>query len=176
MKPLSYWRWFWRGRNGQAGWKKFFNLWLLLHATVGMLMSWLLPLSLQTAAQAVLLPLAGIFIGLSFAWVGNAQAVLQSTELERLYEQHPGGFENYAYSFQSAILAILITLVAWSFAALGILDEPCFWSCPAITYDAAGALLFFLASISLRECWHVVMGAQLLLLTQRHIRKLDDEP
>lgn len=149
--------------------------WLLLHTAVGVALSLLLPMSLQSAAQAVLLPLAGIFIGLSFAWVGNAQAILQSNELELLYEQHPGGFENYAYSFQSAILAILITLIAWSFAALGILDAQCLWTCPLWSYQAATAFLFFLASLSLRECWHVVMGAQLLLLAQRHVRTLSDK-
>lgn len=131
-----------------------------------------LPLSAVDAARSVLLPLAGVFVGMSFAWVGNAQAILQSEEIERLADQHPGKLEQYVYTYQSAILAILVTLVAWGVAALGALEQPCHWQCPSWAYELAKASLYALASVTLRECWHVVMGAQLLLLTQRYVKKL----
>lgn len=170
--PLSYWQWFVRGRNGRAGWKKFFDRWLLLHLIVGVTLGFGIPLSAVDAARSVLLPLAGVFVGMSFAWVGNAQAILQSAEIERLAEEHPGRLEQYVYTYQSAILAILVTLAAWGLAALGAVELPCLWDCPPATYPAAKAALYALASLTLRECWHVVMGAQMLLLSQRFISKL----
>lgn len=139
---------------------------------MGVTFAAILPGSVAAAAQTVLFPLAGIFVGLSFAWVGNAQAVLQSTEIERLIKENPGGVEAYAYTFQSAILAILVTLVAWGLAALGVFDQPCGWECPGWMYPATVAGLFALASLTVRECWHVVMGAQLLLLSQRYLARL----
>lgn len=170
--PLTYWQWFTRGRNGRPGWRKFFDRWLVLHAGVGVFLGVGLPVTAVEAARSVLLPLAGVFVGMSFAWVGNAQAILQSQEIERLAEEHPGKLEQYVYTYQSAILAILVTLVAWGIAALGAVDAPCPWLCPSWVYDMMKSFLYSLASLTLRECWHVVMGAQMLLLTQRFVRRL----
>lgn len=175
-RPLSYWEWF-RGRDKSrpAGWRKFADRWLLLHAIAGIVMAILTPASLEKAAQTVLLPLAGVFVGMSFAWIGNAQVALQSNEIEEFARYGPGGLENYIYTFQSAILAILVTLAAWAIAALGIIDRPCGWGCPSWGYEAASALLYAFASLTLRECWHVVMGAQMLLFVQRHVRAVHRE-
>jgi hypothetical protein len=170
--PLSFWRWFFRGREGRAGWKKFTNGWLVVHAALGAALAYALPFSLERSAQTVLLPLAGVFVGMTFAWVGNAQAVLQSPELERVAANHPGGIENYVYTFQAAILTILVTLVAWGFAALGLFERPCGWGCPAWGYEAASATLYALASLAMRECWHVMLGAQMLFLMQGFVKRL----
>lgn len=170
--PLSFWQWFFRGREGRAGWKKFANRWLLIHGALGAAIGYALPFSLERSAQTVLLPLAGVFVGMTFAWVGNAQAVLQSPELERVSANHPGGIENYVYTFQAAILTILATLVAWGFAALGLFEQPCGWKCPSWGYEAASAFLYALGSLALRECWHVMLGAQMLFLMQGFVKKL----
>jgi len=132
----------------------------------------LLPGALSEAAKSVLLPLAGIFVGMSFAWVGSAQAIIQTAEIERLADEQGGGVENYVFTFQSAILAILVTLCLWGLAGLGVFDRPCPWACPGWLHRATVGLLFFFASLTLRECWQVVMGAQMLLLAQRAISKL----
>ena len=135
-------------------------------------MGFLVPVGATDAARSVLLPLASVFVGMSFAWIGNAQAILQSPEIDRLADVHPGGIETYVYAYQSAILAIIVTLVLWGIAALGVVDLPCPWSCPRFTYPVAKSALYMLASLTIRECWHVVMGAQMLLLTQRYVKRL----
>jgi hypothetical protein len=175
-RPPSYWEWLTgRGLTRRAGWRKFADRWLLAHALVGVAMALLTPATLEKAAQTVLLPLSGVFVGMSFAWIGNAQAALQSDEMEEFARYGPGGLENYVYTFQSAILAILVTLAAWAIAALGIIDRPCVWGCPKWGYTATSGLLYALASLTLRECWHVVMGAQMLLFVQRQVRAIRKE-
>lgn len=57
-------------------------------------------------------------------------------------------------------------------AALGVLEQPCPWQCPSWSYEFAKISLYTLASLTLRECWHVVMGAQMLLLAQRFVKKI----
>lgn len=133
-------------------------------------MAWSVPLSASKAANTVLLPLAGIFIGLTFAWAGNAQALLQSSEIDDLTKYHPGGFEEFVHVFQLAILVLLGTLVGWGIAGLEVFDAT--WPTPhrIRTYFAVRSTLYASASIALRECWHVVLGSQLLLLVQRRIR------
>ena len=118
-----------------------------------------------------MLPLAGIFVGLSFAWGGNAQALLGTPEIRDLTEQHEGGFEEYVYSFQSAILLILLTLVLWGLAGLNIFDNTWPTANNIYSYTITESILFMAASLAIRECWHVVLGAQWFLLARYKIGK-----
>jgi len=141
-----------------------------------------LPISLKEASTSLLLPVAGILIGLSFAWGGgNAQALLQTKEIEDIAYFKKGGFEDYVYTFQSAIFLILVTLCFWALAGLNIFDSiwpTCnnkIWYRLLIGFIFFLSLMigfiFFLSSMTLRECWHVVLGAQQLLLMRFNARK-----
>jgi hypothetical protein len=168
---ISFWRWLISGTGNGTGIKRFVDWWLLLHILAAGILSYFLPISLKEAATTLLLPVAGIFIGLSFAWGGNAQALLQSEEIEKMSAFKKGGFADYVYTFQSAILLILITLCLWGIAGLGFFDliwPICSNSNP---YKVIGFILFFLSSMTLRECWHVVLGAQILLLVRFQVKK-----
>lgn len=134
-------------------------------------MAFLVRITLSEAAKAVLLPLAGVLVGMSFAWVGNALAIAQSAEIEALAANNPSGYETYVHTFQAAILMVLGCLVAWGLAALGVFDEPCWWECSDRPYLVAESLLYAFASFAVRECWHVVMDAQLMLLFQRAVKR-----
>ncbi|HQH71617.1 MAG TPA: hypothetical protein PK360_06010, partial [bacterium] len=118
-----------------------------------------------------LLPIAGIFIGLSFAWGGNALALLQPDEIEEMTDYHSGGFEYYVYTYQMAILAILATLVVWGLAGLDLFDLVWPTKSSMSLYFVIKFILYFLGSVALRECWQVVLSAQLLLLARKKIKK-----
>lgn len=167
----TFWFWFFRGTGGGAGVLRFCDRWLVLHVVVGVVIAAALPITLREAATALLLPVAGIFIGLSFAWGGNAQALLQTPEIEDVSNFRDGGYEEYVFAFQSAILLILITLGMWAIAGLAILDE--IWPTKEYpnVYRVIAFVLFFLSSMTLRECWHVVLGAQNLLIMRFKIKQ-----
>lgn len=167
-----FWRWLVCGLNGRPGCRQLLNWWLIVHVILGFCMATIVKISIQEAAQTIMLPLAGIFIGLSFAWVGNAQALLQESEIEKLAKHHPDGIETYVYTFQLAILLILATLVAWGLAGLRVFSSPFFYG-KWIQFGIE-TTLYFLASLTLRECWHVVMGSQLLILSRLKVRNTDD--
>jgi hypothetical protein len=168
---FSYWSWFFVGSGAKPGYRRLVNRWLLLHLAVGVLLAYVVKVNLVTAANSVLLPLVGILVGLSFAWAGNAQALMQSQEIDRLTEYHAGGFREYVFVFQTTILAILVTLVLWALAGLQVFDL--FWPTAErhYVYFSIKVVLFSFSSLTLRECWHVVLGAQWMLLAQREIRK-----
>jgi hypothetical protein len=171
-KPLSFWVWFFRGKAQDPGWRRLADRWLAWHVGLGIGLAWLVPLSISEAAKTVLLPLAGVFVGMSFAWVGSAQAIAQSNEIDKLADAQPAGFETYVYPFQTAILGLLVALAFWGIAGLGVFDRPCGWECPSFGYKAVAVLLYALASLTVRLCWQVVLGAQWLLLYQRAVRKI----
>lgn len=157
-----FWTWFFFGLQSTSGLARLFDRWLPLHAFVGLSLAFLVQKPLADIATTFLLPLAGILVGLSFAWAGNAQAILQTDELEKLSKRLPDGIETYLYVFQEAILLILVTMTLWGLAALGLF-------CALETL--AKIILFFLASLTLRECWHVVLGSQIMILTRYSIRE-----
>ncbi len=167
---ISYWKWLLKGSGGRPGLQRILNKWLLLHIPVGMGLSLLVSLKLQACANAVLLPLAGILIGLSFAWAGNANALLQTEEIELLSKHHKGGFVEYVFIYQTAILMILVTLVLWGLAGLGIYDETWPTMCNPKAYFSLKTLLFSLCSLALRECWQVVSGTHWMLRIRKEIK------
>ena len=170
-ESLSFWSWAFRGTGAGPGFRRFRDWWLVMHLAVGLLLAWLVPVSLADAANTVLLPLAGIFIGLSFAWAGNAQALLQASEIEDLATVRAGGFAEYVFMFQLAVLSLLVAVVLWGLAGLRLFDEPCPWACPSAVYFFTEVTLYGVASLALRECWNVVVGAQALLMVRRRIRQ-----
>lgn len=171
----QYWKWFFCGVDGQKrGLLSLLDWWIVFHLTVAVGLAYFVSVSVKEAASTVLLPLASIFIGLSFAWAGNAQALMQTEEIEELSQHVPGGLQTYAYKFQTSILVILVTLCAWGLAGLGMFEckasaSKCF-SCEYWKYGIKG-FLYFLASLTLRECWHVVLGSQIMLISRHSIKK-----
>lgn len=167
----EFWKWLLRGLKDKPGYLQLIDRWLIVHILVGIVVALVVDISLDKAAQTILLPLAGVFVGLSFAWVGNAQAILQENEIIALAKHHPDGVQTYVYTFQLAILIILITLILWGLAGLGIFNSCVFLGkSPKII---AEIILYFFSSLTLRECWHVVMGSQLLILSRIKIRNED---
>lgn len=167
----TFWRWFFSGTGERSGILRFWDPWLILHALIGVFLAVALPITLKEAATALLLPVAGIFIGLSFAWGGNAQALLQTSEIEDVSNFRDGGYEEYVFAFQAAILLILVTLGMWAIAGLAIFDDVWPTKENPKLYGVFASLLFFMSSMTLRECWHVVLGAQSLLIMRFKIKQ-----
>jgi hypothetical protein len=167
-----FWKWLFKGINGKAGILCFLDRWLVLHVIVAIILSYFVNVSLKEAASTVLLPLASVCVGLSFAWAGNSQALLQDSAIEKLAEFHPDGIENYVYKFLLAILTILVTMAAWGMAGLGLFSfasiQCNYFQIPIKT------TLYTMASITLRACWSVVVGSQLMLLSRYRIRKTEE--
>ena len=168
---ISYWRWLCKGSGGKPGYVRVLDIWIAAHIIVGFILSLVVPINLKDAANTVLLPVVGMLIGLSFAWAGNSLSLLQSKEIDRLADYHEGGFQDYVYTYQTAVLVILITLILWCIAGLQIFDFVWPTSAHPIIYFFLKAGLFAFSSLSIRECWQVVQGTQLLLVVQREIKK-----
>lgn len=168
---LNYWRWLLKGSGGRPGYKRLLDKWIFIYIALGSLLAFVVPVCLEQAANAVLIPLSGIFVGLAFAWAVNSQALIQSSEIQELAEHKEGGLTDYVFTYQTAILVILITLVLWGLSGLKVFDI-C-WPTPsnAYCYFLTKVILFALSSMTLRECWHVVMGTHWMLLIQPEIKK-----
>lgn len=131
---------------------------------VGGLAAALVDLPLAEVSTKALFPLMAMFIGLTFSWAGNAHALLQSPEIRRATNDHPGGLAAYVFSFQLCILVLLVTMAAW----VAPLLELRYFLPSQVGLDAFNALaegaLYGLISLAMRSSWHAVLGANMLLL------------
>ena len=166
-QEFKFWSWFLFGIAEKPGYQGLWNSWLMIHAMLGFILALIIRLrspdvDLIKAATTVFLPFASILIGLTFAWGGSAQSLLASEEIQELTETGSNGLVEYLYTYQLAILTVLSTLVCWGMAGLGLFGKKNLlieW------------FLYSLSSLTIRECWHSVLGAQWLLLTQKNVRK-----
>lgn len=129
--------------------------------------AFLIPVSMSDAAGTLILPLAGLTVGLTFAWAGNSHALLQSSELEELAEYFEDGVEGMAYEYQLAILVVLVILGAWGLAGLEVFDS----LAETPWHDVIAGVLYAGASMGLRASWRVVADTQRLLVTRQFMRE-----
>lgn len=181
---ITFWKWFFQGlghdvqagvgsANGSSrpGYQRFADLWSVFHVGVGFVCVFVVRIPLFEAANSVLLPLAGALVGMTFAWIGNAQALLRLPEIERLAKaKGEYGFADYVFVFQAAILLVLFSLAFWAFAGMKVFDET--WPTPAnpLTYDCIKLILFLSVSMTFRECWHVILGTMQLMLKSHELK------
>lgn len=172
---ISFWKWLvGKAPYDAVGASDVLNWWLLLHVAIGVAIAWASPLGSAQAASVVLLPLAGVLIGLSFAWAGSALSILQTDEIGLLSRSTPEGLDGYVHSYQLSILLLLVTAAAWGVAGLGVgrLLPPADTGAIAAAVRFGGkASLYALSSVALRECWSVVSTTGYLLIAQIRVRE-----
>lgn len=179
----KYWSWLLLGKRTKQGERRspgighLINGWLIGHAVIGATLTFVSHKPLDQAAAAVLLPLAGVLIGLTFAWAASAQSILQSEEWEHISKIKP--VEDYVYKYQTCIFIVLSALVFWGIAALGVFDQwrpegPQANVIPPLWYHGASWALFASTSTAIRQCWQVVMAAQMSVIMKTEIKEALD--
>lgn len=172
---MTFWKWFVSGSGGHPGYRRIVNRWLLFHVAVGVAVAFAVPASIAQTANAVLVPLIGVFVGLSFAWGANAQSMLQTDQIRRMTAERAGGFAEYVFTFQIAMFVILATLAVWGLGGLSVFDQSWPTTVHPFAYGAVEITLYGLASLAVRECWHVIVGTQLMLLQWSEIKREEEK-
>ncbi len=170
-KLFTFWHWFFYGTGGSPGWTRLLNSYLIVHLIFGVALTYLIELPVSDVAENALLPMLAVFIGLTFSWAGNAHSLMQTPEVQEIASNKPGGIYEYVYTFQLSILIMLVTIGLWTLAML----EP-----RAFIQDEKVIMLFNLfatiflyasGSLTLRTCWHAVVGTNMLLLWRSKYKK-----
>lgn len=167
----TFWEWFFWGRNGKPGIGKLLDGWIILDILVGAFCYAYVDKPLSCVAGSVLLPLSGIFIGISLAWNGAAQAIIDSDEIRLMGEFHERGYAEYPYTFQNAVLIIFITLAFWGVASLELFEQSFLVSFPFGHY-LIHVVLYGLASMCLRICWRTISFSHELLLAKGQVIRM----
>ena len=165
----SFWKWLVKGsKKGPRGLWNVINWFLLVHALVAILMTSLVVTDPVSFAQKALFPASSILIGLSMSWTTRASAILQTRELRvsLFTEKRPA--EDYIYGFQLAILVVVTMLVYVAVMAGGGLKISVFGQ--PLDSSASAFWMYFLFSLTLRECWGVINATNMLSMLE-YLRK-----
>lgn len=161
MPRLVFWTWLVKGIDGGcSGLSKLYNWWLILHIGVAATLSMLTENNISDISKSIALPASGILLGITFAWSGNITSLLSAREISELAEITKGKMSEYVYTVQFSILIIFATCIFWIFSALGLMNSVVF-----------KMTLFFMSSVSIRECWQTILFAQYLTIARDVISK-----
>lgn len=171
IKP--FWGWFFKGSNAASkpGYWRLFCKWSIMDFVIAFLLNNIIHKPFSEIANNVLFPLSGVFIGISGAWVAAAHSMLDSDEIRHLGEFHKGGYVEYPYAMQIAVLILLTTLVLWGLAGIGVID---LISIPWF-YSLFGVFLYALVSCSIRTCWRIIYYSHNLLIAKYEVSKIEGE-
>lgn len=161
----SFWKWLFSGsQNGPRGIYNIFNWWLIFHFLIGILATLFIRSDPFTFAGKALFPASSILIGMSMAWTTRASTILQTKDLRKKIFTESRPAEDYIYSFQLSILVIIGMVIYVAILSGGGLKISVFGN--EIDTFISSFFLYFVISLSLRECWGVVNFTNMLSMLE----------
>lgn len=168
---INFGAWLIKGYEGSLpGYKRIVNWWLIFHIVLGIVAAVIIESPIKEVSKAILLPLMGVLIGLTFAWAGNAQGYIQSKEIIEISKHKKGGYIDYIFTYQLSILIVLLCTGLWLLPAIDIRELHLFTRPVHLKYlPVAGkicikAFLYSMISISFHESWSVIKGVHYFLI------------
>lgn len=167
----SFWKWLFFGYGNKPGYARLLTFWIFIDIAIGAVGTVCITKSLSEIAVGVLVPLAGVFIGLSATVSSGTQALVSSQEINKLARFKDGGIADYVYPFQLSILFIFLSMSFWGIAASGLLDHTIKIVC--IEFNVFSAIGFSLTSSCVRLAWRCVSGGSDLVFAVFEVRNAD---
>lgn len=156
----------------KPGIRLLFDRWIIFHACVAAFLVNSLNANPFDFAARALFPAASILVGMAVAWTSRASAIMHDEKFRKRIIAEDNPAENYFYSYQLSLLIMITTVSYISLMAAGGLRYN------FISYDistkASGFWLYFLLSLSIRECWSIVNFSSLLSILSDRVSKSDE--
>lgn len=161
----KFWTWLWHGsREGPRGIFNVADRYIAVHCGISTFLVLFLKNSPIDFAQKALFPACSILVGLSMAWTTRAATLLQSKDLRDKLFTAKRPAEDYIYGFQLAILIVIVMICYLAIMAGGGLNVSVFgqpWDLRMSSF-----WMFFLISMTLRECWGVINATNMLSMLE----------
>ncbi|WP_156000835.1 hypothetical protein [Sphingopyxis sp. MC1] len=173
---INFWKWLAiKGLNGKRGITPLFDRWILLHCAIAAALVAFLNIDPFKFAGKALFPAASILVGMAVAWTSRASTILHDAKFREAIISDDNPPESYFYSYQLSLLIMISTVVYISIMAAGgfsfyVIDRN-------ISSLSSGFFLYFLLSVSIRECWSIVNFSSLLsILNDKATREQQRPP
>ncbi|RYH00210.1 MAG: hypothetical protein EON58_01105 [Alphaproteobacteria bacterium] len=116
---LGFIEWMVKGVDGQPpGWHNLKPGWPI-HLGVGIGLGLLCGPNICEGASKAMLPLIGALVGLTFAWAGNANALVQTPEFQKIRRTAKIPIQEYMNYYQLAIILLVAVSILWTVVGFG---------------------------------------------------------
>lgn len=170
----TFWKWFLGFGGARPGVMLILGWPTLIHASIAASLTFLLKSDGFDFALKALFPAASIFVGMSIAWTFRAATVLNDKGFRKKVINENNPIEEYLYGFQLSILILMFTVAYISLMAAGGFNFyiiSVYWSIKLSSF-----WLYFLISMSVRECWSIVNFTNLLSILADFVDDKSDMP
>lgn len=169
----TFWKWL-LGPHESGGFNitTVFDGWLFFHASIALILLFLLRVTPYEFAAKALFPAASILVGMAVAWTSRAATILQDKNFKSKMISEKNPIENYVYSYQFSLLIIISCVVFVSIMASGGINFK--FINPNLAYNVSGFSMYFLLSMSIRECWQVINFSSMLSLLSDKVHERDE--
>lgn len=165
----EFWPWFVARDGRKMGLRTISLRWLGLDCLVAGLLTFSLEADGFVFAEKALFPAASILMGMAVAWTGQASVIVSSEKFQQKILNEDRRLEDYLYGHQMSILFLFVTIGYMAIMAAGgfrffIYDRE-------ISALTSTFFMFFLVSLSTRECWSIINFTNLLSLLDGFVRR-----
>jgi hypothetical protein len=163
----TFWQWL-LGAHERGGFnvRTIIDGWLFFHASLALVFLFFLQVSPYEFATKALFPAASILVGMAVAWTSRAATILQDKKFKAKMISKENPIESYVYGYQLSLLIIISCVVFVSIMASGGIKIN--YIKQNIANNISGFSMYFLLSMSIRECWQVInFSSMLSLLSDR---------
>lgn len=177
---FNFWSWFIHGFKSEEGkricnrgFSQLFDWWFLAFPVISMLLSCYTNHSICDISRVIIIPLMSVMIGLSVAWIGSTFSIAMTDEVFALFKNNIYELVDYLYMFQAILLVLLVTVVMWVLASItNTALLPDFFSGIQVLFIVR-FILFFMLCMSVRECWQLVVGSYMLIISHLNVKEID---
>lgn len=158
----KYWPWLCAKSGRKVGYRLLLNKWLLLDLIIAGLLTFGLRVTGFEFAQKALFPAASILAGMAFAWTARASTILNNTDFRNRIISEKNPLSDYVYGFQMSIMLLFLCVIYIAIMASGGFNF--FIFSPYVSSVLSSLFMYFLISLTIRECWGVINFTNLLTL------------
>jgi hypothetical protein len=166
----GFWTWLVvRDEDGDRGLSNVLNSWLVAHVALALSLANLTTARPIDLAKNIALPGAAILVGLAFSWAGRSASILQDKNFSKFLIENGPRPEGFVYSFQLAILMVLLFIAVALILVAGGLGI----SLGSDKWDvfADRASLYLVGSIAVREAWGIIYFVNKLTIQYYRVRE-----
>ena len=103
--------WFFKGIDDKPGYKRMLTWKLIKYIFIGIALSLIVNQSIIKISSISIIPLLSVLLGVTFAWIGNSHMLMVDKNVLQVISKRKGGLIEYLYTYQLAVLILLIILV-----------------------------------------------------------------
>ena len=164
----GFWPWMLARSGRKTGYRLLLSPWLALDALIAAGLVYGLRVDGFEFAQRALFPAASILVGMAVGWTTRAATIVSDAKFRNNMVSDGNPLEDYVYGYQLSILILFLCICYIAIMSSGGFNFYIFSE--KLSSIFSSYFMYFLISLTIRECWSVINFTNLLSILNSKIR------